>query len=200
VLGFYSGGEIDLYGRFERKDYRQPFDEGDHIRIELNARSKVDVGKKWFTRQDIDFELTLFSSGDPVNHDYGRTRLTLLYGYESDNLSIGIGPDFEYLDERQDSLAEGEDYFESGGKLDLDYMKLDKVFGSVESILGYRNLKFENELQSDFTFERLSVIADVKLFSVLSLSILFSAEWEWHTRAEENSRIYLLSSNLSYTF
>ncbi|MFQ6008498.1 MAG: hypothetical protein ACE5K8_06035, partial [Candidatus Zixiibacteriota bacterium] len=61
VLGFYSGGEIDLYGRLERKDYKQAFDEDDHIRVELNARSKVDLGKKWFTRQEIDFDLTLFS-------------------------------------------------------------------------------------------------------------------------------------------
>lgn len=200
VLGFYSGGEIDLYGRLERKDYKQAFDEDDHIRVELNARSKVDLGKKWFTRQEIDFDLTLFSLTDPVNQDYGRTGLTLLCGYENNGLSISIGPDFEYLDEQQDSLTEGEDYFESGAKVDLDYMTLDKIFVSVESILGYRNLKFENELQSDFTFERLSVIADIKFFSVLSLSILFSAEWEWHNRSEENSRIYLLSSNLSYTF
>ncbi len=79
-------------------------------------------------------------------------------------------------------------------------MKMDGLFCSIESILGYRNLKYENELQSDFSFERLNIIADVRIWSVLSLSVLFSAEWEWHERKEENSQIYLLSSNLSYAF
>jgi hypothetical protein len=198
LLGFYTGWEIDLYTRFERKDYRRAAGQDDYYRGELNARSKVKLGEHWFARQDVDFELTLYGAADPVNNDYGRTGVTLLYGYESNGFSIGFGPDFEYLDERQDSLAEGEDYFESGAKLDLDYVG--DFFCSIESTLGYRNLKFDNELQSDFTFHRLSVIADLKLLSILTLSVLFSAEWEWHTIPEENSQIVLLSSNLSYAF
>ncbi len=200
LFGFYAGGEIDLYSRVERKDYNQPSNKDDHYRFELTTRNKVGLGKGWFSRQDIDFELTLYSSIDPVNFDYGRARLTLMYGYGNNGMSLGIGPEFEYLDERQNDLPEGEDYFESGAKVDFDYMKFSRLFCSFESITGVRNLKFENDLQSDFSFERLNIIADVKLLAVLSLNVLFSAEWEWHERREENSQVYLLSSNLSYAF
>jgi hypothetical protein len=34
----------------------------------------------------------------------------------------------------------------------------------------------------------------------LNLSVLLSAEWEWHDVDEENNQIFLLSSGLSYTF
>jgi len=198
LLGFYTGWEIDLYARLERKDYQRAEGVDDYYRGELNGRSKIKLGERWFARQEVDFELTLYNADDPVNNDYGRAGVTLLYGYERNGFSIGFGPDFEYLDEQQDSLAEGEDYFESGAKIDLDYVG--DFFCSIESTLGYRNLKFDNELQSDFTFQRLSVIADLKLLSILTLSVLFSAEWEWHTIPEENSQIFLLSSNLSYAF
>lgn len=200
LFGFYDGVELDLFTRLERKDYNQPTDKDDHYRFELSARNKVSLGQSWFSRQELDFELALYSSADPVNYDYGRAGLTLLYGYENNGLSIAAGPDFEYLDEQENDLMESEDYFESGAKVDLDYMKIDGLFFSLESITGFRNLKYENELQSDFSFERLNIIADVKILSALNLSVLFSAEWEWHQRREENSQIYLLSSSLSYAF
>jgi len=189
-----------LFTRLERKDYNQPSDKDDHYRFELSARNKVSLSQSWFSRQELDFELALYSSADPVNYDYGRAGLTLLYGYENNGLSIAVGPDFEYLDEQQNDLTETEDYFESGAKVDLDYIKIDGLFCSLESITGFRNLKYENELQSDFSFERLNIIADVKILSELSLSVLFSAEWEWHQRREENSQVYLLSSSLGYAF
>ncbi len=200
LFGFYDRVQLDLYTRLERKDYNQPSDKDDHNRFELSARNKVGIGQSWFSRQELGVDLAFYSSADPVNFDYGRTRLTLLYGYENNGVSVAAGPDFEYLDEQENGLMESEDYFESGARIDLDYMKIDRLFCSIESILGYRNLKYENEWQSNFAFERLNIIADVKVFSVLSLSVLFSAEWEWHQRREENSQIYLLSSSLSYTF
>ena len=200
LLGFYEGIDLDIFTRLERKDYNQPSNKDDYYRIEFNAHNKVSIGQRWFSRQELDLELTLYNSDDPVNYNYGRAGLTFLYGYENNGVSLGVGPDFEYLDEQENDLTKSEDYFESGAKVDLDYMKMDGLFCSIESILGYRNLKYENDLQSDFSFERLNIIADVKILSALSLNVLLSAEWEWHKRSEENSQIYLLSSNLSYAF
>jgi hypothetical protein len=200
LFGFYDGVELDLFTRLERKDYNQLSNKDDHNRFELSALNKVNIGQSWLSRQELDIELVFYSSVDPVNYDYGRVGLALLYGYENNGVSVAVGPDFEYLDEQENDLLESEDYFESGAKIDLDYMKMDGLFYSIESILGYRNLKYESELQSDFSFERLNVIADVRILSVLSLSVLFSAEWEWHQQKEENSQVYLLSSSLGYAF
>ncbi len=199
LLGFYEGVELDLYSRVERKDYNQPFGKDDHLRFEFDGRNKVVLGGFWYSRQILELDLVSYSSDDPVNTGYGRAGFALLCGHENDGFSLAAGPDFEYLNEEQSDLTPAEDYFDSGARIDVDYMAQD-VFCSVESILGLRRLRHESDLQTGFTFERLNVIADIRILTVLHLSVLFSAEWEWHARRQENSELYLLSSNLSYAF
>ena len=79
-------------------------------------------------------------------------------------------------------------------------MRTGLFLGTLESVLGYRNLKYVNGLQSNFIYERLNLIADWNIFGGLNFNIIFSAEWEWHENEEENSQIFLLSSGLKYRF
>ena len=141
----------------------------------------------------------MYNADDPVNSSYGRAGLALLYGYRNNRFSFGVGPAFEYLNEKKDDVTDTEDYFESGARMDLDYLAAN-TFWSIESTSGYRNLKNESDLLTDFTFERLNLLADFRIWSLLNLNVLFSAEWEWHAHREENSELYLLSADLSYTW
>jgi hypothetical protein len=84
--------------------------------------------------------------------------------------------------------------------VDADLMMINRLFLSAESTTGLRNLKYEDDLQSDYTFERVNLIGDLKIIAGLNLNFLMSAEWEWHSNSNENSALYLLSSNLTYTF
>jgi hypothetical protein len=79
-------------------------------------------------------------------------------------------------------------------------MKLNRVFLSAESVIGYRDLKDNDELLTDYTYERISLIGDIKLVGGLSLNMLLSAEWEWHRIATNDSETYLLASSLMYSF
>ncbi len=197
-FGIYDQGELDMFGRLGRKDYNLIDGRNDFWRFEIDVRNKVRMGEQYFAKQEAEFELTDYDPNDPVNLDYFRIELTLLTGFEATYFTLGIGPEFEALHEKKDVFAISEDYVEIGGKVDIDYIKAGALFLAVESVLGRRDLKDNNELLTDYTYERLSLIGDVKLLNRLRLNVLFSAEWEWHQISTNNSEIYLLSSSLTF--
>jgi len=197
---FYARGQIDGLVRLENRDYKLPGGQSDYFRADLDARHKVTVAERIFLGQELRFESAIFSAEDIINPNYNRIALTAVAGYETLDLSFAAGPRLEWLAERDNEFSAGQDHFELGLKTTLDYVKPGFLFGSVESVVGHRSLGTEDELQSDFTFERLNLIADCTLAAGLSLNVLFSAEWEWHDQADENNQIYLLSTGLSYTF
>ena len=197
-LGFYANGDFDLFGRTEWKDYKQAGNKGDYWRAELEGRNKIRLADDYFTLQEIDFELSLFGGSDLISYDYTRLGFTALLGVEKHGLTFGLGGDFEHQSEINTEIGAGDNYFEAGLAAELDYIRLDQFFGSLESVWGYRKLENESDLQSSFSFERLDLIADWKLLGVINLNILLSAEWEWHTNKGENSQVFLVSSGLSY--
>ena len=166
----------------------------------FRADNRIRISEKWFSRQQIETELTLYHPDDLINVSYSQTRMAILGGYEKDYFSLALGPTFELLNERDYEYSTGEDYTEVGMRLSIDLLTPGILFASTEFTTGRRNLTTESALQSDFTFERLSLIGDLSFTSALRLSLLVSAEWEWHEQTEENSRLYLVSSNLTYEF
>jgi hypothetical protein len=199
-LVFYRLGEIDISSGLTQKNYNQPEHEDDHHRLMFQADNRIRISDRWFSRQQIETEFTLYHPDDPINISYSQTALAILGGYEKGSFSLALGPIFELLNERDNEYSDGEDYNETGFRVSLDLLTPGRLFASTESTTGRRDLTAESDLQSDFTFERLSLIGDFSFTSALRLSLLVSAEWEWHEQPEENSRLYLVSSNLTYEF
>jgi len=199
-FGFYPSGEVDVFSYIEKRDYRLPDGKNDYTRFELDARNKVRLTDRFFTRQELEFELVTFPVEPVYSPDYRKGRLAILGGVEKGLFSIALGPDIEMLREESSDLGGIEDYVEIGGKLMVDFMRAGSLFGSLESYTGVRNLKSESSLQSDFRYERINLIADWNLTRALNFNVLLSAEWEWHDSKAENNNILLLSTGLSYTF
>ena len=199
-FGYYDGGDFDYFTRLEKKNYNQPENKNDYVRFEFDARNKIKLGHKYFTRQEINIEYNNFDPADLVNLDYYIIEFSLLTGYENDDISVALGPDLELFKENNSLLSAGDDYFEASAKLSFDIMKYNLLFSSFENMLGYRNLVENDELRTDFTFERINLLGDINIYRGLNFNFLFSAEWEWHNIKSNNSQIYLLSSSLSYSF
>jgi hypothetical protein len=200
LFGFYNWGQLDLSARFERKNYSRPDQTDDYSRFELEGRGKVPIHGELFSRQELEFEGTWFDPNDLINLDYSRIRAALLMGYEMGPLTAAIGPAGELLKQQYDSLGQMEDYFERGGKIELDYLRPGVVFGSIEWNLGYRGLKYQSQQQTNYWYQRISLIGDLTFFRVINFNILFSGEWEWHALGSDNNRLLLLSSGLTYGF
>ena len=198
-FGLMEGGDIDLYARFERKDYNRADKQDDHFRFDFDGRGKINLKGNSIMRIELHSDFVFYSSEDLVNFDYSRHLLAILAGYEKNGWGLAIGPEFGLLLEQAGSFNTVENYFEIGGKIDLELLKAGRFFGSLESTLGYRNLKIEDQLQTNFIYERINTIGNFQLGNGLSLNWLISAEWEWHDLSQENSQIFLLSSNFSYT-
>jgi hypothetical protein len=200
LFAFYRGGEADVFFRGEHKDYNQPDDQDDHYRFEITGRNKIRLSDDYFTEQDLDLETVKYRPEDIVNLNYTQAELALLTGLETAGLSLAIGPDFALLKEERQEFATVEDYLETGAKLELDLISAGTYFLSFESVLGVRNLKESNDLQTDFSFARINVLGDVRILQKIDLNVLFSTELEHHDIKTNDSRIYLLSSTLSYQF
>jgi len=198
-LGIMEGGDIDLYSRLERKNYNRTDVQDDHFRVDFDGRGKIKMGAKYFTQFELQTEIVLYNRQDPLNFDYGRTGWAILAGIENNGWSVGAGPTFELLMEQEGTYNAAEDYFEMGGKVEIEVLKAGRIFGSIESILGYRNLSVEEQFYTDFVFQRLNTLGNITLVQGLNLNWLFSAEWEWHDLQQDNSQIFLLSTNLTYS-
>ena len=202
LLAFYGlGGELDVYTRLEVKDYNQLPDEGDYLRAETTIRHKLPVKGQLFAKQELEVEAITYDQSDLYTANNTRLSLDLLMGYDWLTFVPALGPHLEYLNEADygDYMA-GEGYFEGGLQAEVDYIDAARVFVSAESVTGRRSLTDESDYLTDFTFERINLLADLRLWRGLNFTALLSAEWEWHDQADENSRIMVLSSGLSYTF
>lgn len=199
-FGFYERTNLDFYSRVERRSYNKPEREDDFLRIDADQRYSLKIGEKLIFRQQFDGEMVVFDDAAIVNFNFVRARLNLMAGVQSDNWSFVLGPQIEFLDETELEFAQAEDFVEYGLKTDFDYLSLSGLLVSVESVTGIRNLKDESDLQSDFRFQRLMIIADARIFGDLRFSTLFSSEWEFHDQSEENNQILLLSTSLTWGF
>jgi hypothetical protein len=200
LLKLYNSGDLDLTVRVERKDYNQPNDESDFTRWELLGRHKIEFADNWLARQEIDIEYSNFSDSDLVNADYLRSKLHLQAGRRIGDFHLWAGPQVELLVEAQTDLISAADYTETALRLDIDYMSFRSIYGSLEWSAGVRNLRFDDEFQSDFWFQRLTVLGDARLVGGMGFNILSSIEWEWHDEQAENNRLYLLSGSITYDF
>ena len=202
LLAFYGlEGEMDVYTRLEVKDYNQLPGEGDYLRFEAAVRHKLPVRGQLFAKQELEVEAINYDQSDLYTANNTRLSLDLLMGYDMLSFVPAVGPHLEYLYEATNSdLLAGEGYVEGGLQIELDYIDATRIFLSGESVTGRRSLTDESDFLSDFTFERLNLLADLRLWRGLNFTALLSAEWEWHDQSDENSRIVVLSSGLTYTF
>jgi hypothetical protein len=200
-FGFMDHGDLDAYARLENKDYNRPGHRDDHVRLEGQVRHNWRFGTGgWLLRQEIEYESNSYHPDDEVNFDYRRFEAAVLSGIESGVVEVALGPRYEYLSEDEDTLLTGRDYNEYSARTDLNLLSPPGWFISAESVYGRRDYEREDDYRSDYTFERLSLIADVGLGGGLNLSLLFSGEWEWHEVERDDSRIFLVTTSLTWGF
>jgi hypothetical protein len=183
----------------EKKNFDAPEDRDDYTLMTLLASLKIPAGGTFFLKPDLSLEYFDFRADNFINEDYMLARAGFLSGWDLERLSVSFGPRLELLTIETD-LESDDDYAEPLVFAGLDLMYADRAFVILDNQLGQRTYRNNPEYYSDFIFDRLSLIGTLKVFRSLSLDLLFSAEWEWHEIDSDDSRLYLLSTGLNYSF
>jgi len=202
--GLYPGGEFDVAASVISKDYDLANNDRDYCRMLLDGRGKLYLASTVFTKPMLELEQTYFDPDDPINNNYGRRELALLAGFETYLLSLAVGPRAEHFGRDGSDELLDETYLEIGGRLDFsiqtDFKKAMQLFLIFDGEAGRRDYKYPGDFLSDFYFQRLDLIGTLFLSPNLTFNLLTSAEWEWHELEQDDSRLYLVSSSLVYTF
>ncbi len=199
-FGLYGKGDIDLFTRVESRGYEKSGGVDNYLRMEVDLRNRIRLGRGLVARQEFDLEVLSFDNPDILNNNYIRTGLDLLIGWERDAITVALGPHLELLNEKLSDTTSSEEYVETGLKTELDYFGSASLFLSFESLFGYRNLQRVDDLSSDFVFERIDLMADWEIVEMLHANLLLSAQWEWHDNDSDDNQIMLISGGLSYGF
>ena len=200
-LGLHDHNTLDLAGRIEFKNYRQPAGKDDHLRLELRGDNKLELNDKFFSRQGLELDVTDYRAESSVNFDFWRLETVLLFGTAWGRLSLALGPELElYGGQQTDALAGIGDYTEWGLRTEAEYFGAHAAFMSVQSSLGRRKLAVTSSYESSYWFERFAIMGNIKFARHLILQLLWSSEWDWHELQENDTRVTLLSTFLMWEF
>nr|MBN2277670.1 hypothetical protein [candidate division Zixibacteria bacterium] len=199
----YAGvvGEVQILGdlSLESKGYNEPDNLDNYILTTLTADLRIPVGSDLCIRPDIDLEYFNFENDNYLNIDYILGRMGILLDRDLGRFIPALGPKIEILSMASD-FENDEDYLEYYFQIGLDFYNSRRAFFMLENQLGQHRYGNDPIYYSDFNFNRSSLIGSVKLWQNLNLDFLLSAEWEWHEIDSDDSRLYLISTGLIYTF
>ncbi len=197
-MGSLGTGQLAVEVGLESRKYPAPNAVSDYLLYTFYSEAKIPVGKREFLRPKLGLEYFNFRSDQTINDDYILGRAGLTVGPDLDNISINAGPIVENLWTKSEFPTDN--YLEYGVEGNFDYYLGNRALILLSEQFGYRNYQDSGAFYSDFSFNRVSLIGNVKLWKTLTLDLLLSAEWEWHRIKSDNTTLYLLSTNLIYSF
>ena len=175
----------------------------------LDDETRNDFDVRLYYRPNFDFSINFFNQIDYLsykvqdvvsfNQYYLKNDLEFEYALTPD-LSISLSPHHRaFLAERE--LYARQDYHEYTIEPKIEYMSGTAVWLDFSYELGRRNYVYEgDEVYSDYTLHRVSLLGDAEIRANLRLTVLASIDWERHTDKADNTALYFISCNLEYDF
>jgi hypothetical protein len=197
-MGYFLGSDLSTEFSLESKKFGGSQNPNDYSLYSFYSNSRIPLGQVYYFKPDISLDYFNYRNDQAVNFDYLLGRGTLAVGRELGNVSLYGGPRLELLSVY--SAISGENYLEYGLAVNLDYYLTRKLFLLFENQIGRRSYENAASFYTSFNFERLSLIGNLKVWRYLTFDILFSGEWEWHTVHSDDTRLFLLSTSLTYSF
>jgi hypothetical protein len=189
----------------ERRDYVAGSPRSSFMSVLAFLIAEWPIAQTMSVLLENDFEFYRYDYSDPVYFNYVENRTALLLKMNpSFNLSYGAGPTYGFLESR----VSGEDvYRELGAKLALEYNRGAVAWVSFAYEPGKRSyaaftdatgIADDVSLFSDYTYHRLSLFANVRVWDGLSFSAFFDFSPEDHEREGDDATATLVSLSLTY--
>ena len=198
-----SGRRFVLFSSFEHRNYND-----DDIRSSYRALFAVSsvrwpISGPFAVSLGNDVEYYDYKDNSEVYFDYVENTNALLFNYDrSWSARFGIGPTFGFL--ASDYSGEDE-YEEYGVKCTVEYNKGTRAWVSLDyengkrSYSAYTGVRTES-IFSDYTYNRVSLFSNFKLWNGLSLSGLLDYQPEDHEREGDDASATLFSFSVTYIF
>jgi len=191
----------------ERRDYVAGSPRSSFWATFLNFTGELSINRTMSVLLSDDFEWYQYDFKDQVYFDYKENRAALLFKLNPTlALSFGAGPTHGFLE----SDVSGEDeYTEYGSKFVFDYSSGALAWISISYHPGRRMYRAYTEstspddvpsLFSDYTFHRVSAIANFRVWNGLSFSGFVNFEPEDHVREGDDATATLITLSLFYVF
>jgi len=201
-MGYVLGGRMSSEISIEHKNYNKPAGSDDYLLGIASVDFNAPISPKYALKPAFYMEYFNFNT-EGLLSDYLLMRGGLLLEREYGMTSVFLGPKFETA-EIMSTNTNGDDYdddfFEYMSSVGVEFYRLSGTFLTLENQFGRRNYLNSPLFYSDFIFDRVNLIGRLQLTKKLGLDLLLSSEWEWHKIESDDSRLYLFSSAIKYSF
>ncbi len=219
--GFLASSYYSLELSLDNRDYNISGDDNDQTWLRVAGNAQFDLGSRFAIEprlavEGINYRLDTSSFNLDQQRIEGQAKLLVRAG----KATIGIGPRFQALTQSAgpnatspnsatDALDSAllvsvedlsEEYFETATVVSFEYFTLSSLLMTLENQFGLRDYDVENSFQTDYAFNRLSLLSTLKVAENIKLDVIGSIEWEWHDQQFDNNTFYLLNSSFRYMF
>jgi hypothetical protein len=154
-----------------------------------------------------EFELLSYDLEDEINFDYIENKFTPGLEYEvMDGIKLKGEPEW-IIFSTVNNLYQEYDYNQVAFNLSLDISKSAKLWVSLEDKFGKRDYpqdpwdnSDENPFYTDYYLNQVTLFLDGELGARLRFNLMLSIDSEWHKSKEDNLTVFLLTSELVYSF
>ena len=202
--GIYD--RVLLTAAVERRDYVRGSPRSHFWAVLGSVAGERPVSRQLSLLLESDGEWYHYDRKDAVYFDYIENRTALLFKFNrSYNLSLGAGPMVGFL---KSDISAQDEYTEIGARVRLEYNRGARAWVSLTYEPGKRSYTVfdpaagpdDFSLFSDYSYQRLSAFANVRIFGPLSLTGLVDFSPEDHKREGDDATATLLSISLTYLF
>jgi hypothetical protein len=202
--GIYD--RIVLAAAVERRDYVRGSPRSHFWAVLGSVAAERPVSRHLSLLLEGDLEWYQYDRKNPVYFDYVENRTALLFKFNrSYNLSLGAGPVVGFL---KSDISAQDEYTEIGARVRLEYTRGARAWVSLTYEPGTRTYRLfdpaagsdDVSLFSDYSYQRLSAFANVRIFGPLSLTAFIDFSPEDHKREGDDATATLLSISLTYLF
>ncbi len=192
---------LQLENELDRKMFKKPggLDNFWEDRFTFGLSKRIHEKVELLFRNE--FEILSYDVEDEINFDYFENKFSTALEYElSDGLEIKGGPEWVTFSSLKNIYREY-NYDQLAFILSFDLSRSTKLWLSIEDKFGKRSYKSdENPFYTDYLLNQISLFLDGELSSHLGFNLMLSIDSEWHHSQGDNLTVFLISSELTYSF
>jgi|GEM_PF-5834075 len=199
----YFGWEtlLQLENELDRKLFNKPGGLDDFWEETFTFGLSKKIHTRWELLFRNEFEILSYDTEDEINFNYFENKFSTALEYElSDGLEIKGEPEWSVFSSLK-RLYQDYNYNQLAFSLSFDLSRSTNLWLSVEDRFGKRNYKSdENPFYTDYLLNQVSLFLDGELSAHLGFNLMLSVDSEWHNSKGDNLTVFLISSELTYSF